>query len=54
MNALSTTSTVDWRKVKLAVFARHCHPLSAWGRRASTPLVSWELVTRYHDRGGRT
>jgi hypothetical protein len=30
---------VNWRKVKRAVFARHCHPLSAWTRWASTPLV---------------
>lgn len=30
---------MSWRKVKRAVFARHCHPLSAWSRWASTPLM---------------
>lgn len=28
-----------WRRVKRAVFARHCNPWSAWTRWASTPLV---------------
>lgn len=31
--------TVDWRRVKRAVFARHCHPWSAWTRWASAPLM---------------
>jgi hypothetical protein len=30
---------MDWRQVKRAVFARHCHPWSAWTRWASAPLV---------------
>lgn len=29
----------SWRRIKRAVFARHCHPWSAWTRWASTPLV---------------
>jgi hypothetical protein len=29
----------DWRKVKLAVFARHSNPWSAWTRWASAPLI---------------
>ena len=30
---------MDWRQVKRAVFARHCHPWSAWTRWASAPLM---------------
>jgi hypothetical protein len=29
----------SWRTIKRAIFARHCHPWSAWTRWASTPLV---------------
>ncbi|MFD2470647.1 DUF6653 family protein [Amycolatopsis silviterrae] len=32
--------------VKRWVFARHCHPLSAWSRWASTPLVLVPVWTR--------
>lgn len=30
---------MSWRRVKRAVFARHCNPWSAWTRWASTPLT---------------
>ncbi|WP_369830807.1 DUF6653 family protein [Mycobacterium sp. 1245852.3] len=33
-------------RVRRAVFARHCHPLSAWTRWASTPLILVPIWTR--------
>jgi hypothetical protein len=33
-------------RVRRAVFARHCHPLSAWTRWASTPLILVPVWTR--------
>ncbi|WP_196772480.1 DUF6653 family protein [Mycobacterium colombiense] len=33
-------------RVRRAVFARHCHPFSAWSRWASTPLILIPVWTR--------
>ena len=33
-------------RVRRAVFARHCHPWSAWSRWASTPLILVPIWTR--------
>lgn len=33
-------------RVRRAIFARHCHPLSAWTRWASTPLTLVPVWTR--------
>ena len=33
-------------RVRRAVFARHCHPWSAWTRWASTPLILVPIWTR--------
>lgn len=33
-------------RVRRAVFARHCHPWSAWSRWASTPLILVPVWTR--------
>ncbi|MES3663644.1 MULTISPECIES: DUF6653 family protein [Mycobacterium] len=37
---------VSVARVRRAVFARHCHPWSAWSRWASTPLILVPAWTR--------